>query len=335
MSWLSDLIHHVTTTSAIDFVRRGPLGLGSQAAVSTPISPHDDYLSVRVSSLRLPNTRQQVFNKVYGLVHAFAELSSAAGTNVQFAAATMPNKLAGVDPSNLQNVLTIDKIVVGPTPWNGGSLNLQIGLFSVVSENLAGPFLDTMTKLTETVGVTLSAAAKPYIETLRFGVQALTRAAGSVKLEIGLDEGFTPPATGYFALVAEAVGKLAGKTLTLDPADKKLLVDGMHYIDKPYLIFSIERTQERDNFGEIPELKTAYAEINDGVQKNDRDKAKSAFETFRRLALFSPDLTRPDANRIAAAINDDLNNAFRAGLAAGGGRTEFPSELRLVRLHNR
>lgn len=335
MSWLSDLIHHVTTTSSVDFVREGPLGLGSQPPVSTPISPADSYVSVRVASLRLPNTRDKVFNKIYGLVHAFADLSSSAGTNVQFAAATMPNKLAGVDPINLQNVLTIDKIVVGPTPWNGGSLNLQIGLFSVVSENLAGPFLDTMTKLTETVGVSFAAAAKPYVDTLKFGVQALTRAAGSVKLEIGLDEAFTPPATGYFAIVAEAVGKLAGRKLSLDAADKKLLVDGAHYTEKPYLIFSIESGAQRDNWGEIPELKTAYAEISDDVRKNDQTKAREAFQTFRRLALFSPDLTRADAKRLVAAVDADLSNVFAAAGTAGGGVTKFAPELRGVDLYNR
>jgi hypothetical protein len=272
---------------------------------------------VRIASLRLPNTREKVFDKIYGLVHAFASLSSATGASVQFAAATMPNKLAGVDPANLQNVLTIDKVVVGPTPWSGSDLNLQIGLFSVVSENLAGPFLDTMTKLTEAVGVAFVSAAKPYVDTLKFAVESLTRATGSVKLEIGIDETFAPPTTGYFAIVAEATGKLAGKTFTIDPNDRKLLANGIHYTDKAYLIFVIESSQERADWGEIPELKTAYGAIKDAVVGNEQTKARSAFEAFRRLALFSPDLMQADATRLVSKVNDLLNSVFKeAGTAS-------------------
>jgi hypothetical protein len=303
MSWLSDLIHKVTTTDAVDFVRTGPLPIGNQPPAATALQPGEGYLSVRVASLRLPNTRQKVFEKLYGIVHAFADLPSAAGSHIQFAAATMPSKLAGVDPVNLQNVLIINKLVVGPTPWSGGDLNLQIGLFSVVSENLAGPFLDTMTKLSDTVGVA-------------FAVEALTRATGSVKLEIGLDETFSPPTTGNFAIVAEAVAKLAGKTLSLDPADKKLLVNGVHYTDKPYLIFFIESSQERSDWGEIPELKTAYGAIRDAVVGNDQGKAKSTLEAFERLANFSPDLTANDAARLIRKVRDLVAGAFKVAANA-------------------
>lgn len=316
MSWLSDLIHKVTTTEAVDFVRTGPLLFGNQSPAPTALPSGECYLSVRVASLRLPNTREKVFDKLYGIVHAFADLPSAAGAHIQFAAATMPSKLAGVDPVNLQNVLTINKLVVGPTPWNGGDLNLQIGLFSVVSENLAGPFLDTMTKLSDTVGVAFAGAAKPYVDTLKFGVEALTRATGTVKLEIGLDETFSPLTTGNFAIVAAPVGRLAGKTLSLDPTDKKLLVNGAHYTEKPYLVFSFESSQERSDWGEIPELKAAYGAIRDAVVGNDQTKAKSTFEAFERLAKFSPDLTATDAARLVVKVRGLVAGAFQVAATA-------------------
>jgi hypothetical protein len=331
MSWLLDLMHTVTRTESVDFVIRGPLGLGGAPPVTAELQAGECYVSVKVASLRLPYTRQKVVEKLYGVVHAFADLPSSVGQNIQFAAATMPSKLAGVDPKNLQNVLTIDKIVVGPTPWSGGALNLQIGLFSVVSENLAGPFLETITKLTETIGVSFAASARPYVDTLRFGVEALTRATGSVKLEIGLDQTFEPLSSGDFVLVAESVGKLQGKSMTLDPSDRKLLVDGQHYTDKPYLGFSVIGSAQRSNWGEIPELKATYATIREGVMTPDQNKARGGFDAFRRAALFSPDLTRSDAKQLVEKVQALLNTAFEA---AGTSRalTSFP-ELHQVGLY--
>lgn len=317
MSWFSELIKKVTTAEAVDFYVSGPLPMGSGPATATPLVTDQCYVAVRAVSLRLPNTRQKVFERVYGIVHAFASLPSRRGTETQFAAATMPGKLAGVDPKNLQNVITIDKLLAGPTPWSGGDLNLQIGLFSVVSENLAGAFLETMTKLTETVGVSFATAAKPYVDTLKFGIEQLTRAAGSVKLEIGLDQSFKPPAAGLYAIVATPVGKLSGKSLSLDPADKKLLVNGAHYTDKPYLVYSIESSPQRSDWGKIPDLQRSYTTIVQSIEANKRDEAAEAFATFTRLAAISPDLIAADADALIEKVKNEMQRAFGKAATSG------------------
>jgi hypothetical protein len=94
-------------------------------------------------------------------------------------------------------------------------------------------------------------------------------------------------------------------------------VSGVHYTDEPYLIFVIDSSQERGDWGEIPELKTAYAAIKDAVVGNEQTKARSAFEAFRRLAVFSPDLIQADATRLVSKVNDLLNSVFKEAGTAG------------------
>jgi hypothetical protein len=330
MSWFTDLIGRVKATKTVDFIISGPLG--SNGAV--PLTD-GKYVSVRVSRLRLPNTRVKVVDRVYGVVHAFAHLSSTAGDSVEFAATTMPAKLAGVDPKNLQNVITIDKLVVGPTPWSGGDFVLEIGLFSVVSENLAGPFLETMSKLSDTVGVAFAAAAKPYVDTIKFGVEALTSASGSVKLEIGLDKTFSPPLAASYALVAAPVGELDAGSLSLDPNDGKLLTNGQPYVEKPYLIFTVESSTQRADWGGIPELRDAYAGVRDAVRGNDQGKATQAFQNFVREAHISPDLIPADVDRLIEKVRTLLATAFQgADTAAALAPIAVPEfhELRLYDL---
>lgn len=312
MSWLSELIRHVTTTEAVDFVISPALGAGTATAVTTPLVSGQAYVTVRIASLRLPNTRQKIFDRVYGLVHAYGQLSSPRGADLQFAAATMPSQLAGVDPKNLQNVLSINKAVMGPTPWSGGDLQLQLGLFSVVSENLAGPFLETLTALTDTVGVAFAGAAKPYVDLVKFGVEKFTDASGSVKLEIGLDQTLPNPATGYFALVAARKDALAGKKFSYDPADFKLLVDGVAYTDKPYLIFAIEASQQRPDWGNIPDIKQSYAALIAAIEKGDRNTAQDSLTVFKRLTTISPDLIDADGERLIAKVDALFNKVFAA-----------------------
>lgn len=316
MGWFSDLIGKVTHKGTVDFFVSDALPIGSSLAVTAPIAK-DTYISVRVASLRLPNTRQKVFDRVFGVVHAFAALSSRFGTRNEFASASTPSKLAGVDPRNLENVITIDKLVVGPTPWSGGDFNLQIGLFSVVSENLADAFLGTLTKLTETVGVAFAATAKPYTEALKFGIEKLTGVEGSVKLEIGTDKTTSPPQTGLFALVATKQNALNGKSLSIDPTDRRLLVNGQHYTEKPYLIFSIESSNERSDWGDIPDLKASYEAMRQAIILNQRDKAEECLKVFARLSAVSPDLIPTDATTLVAKAELLLKQIYGGANTSG------------------
>jgi hypothetical protein len=324
--WLGDLIKTVTREETIDFTVTDPLTVGGSMLKMEPLTPSETYISIKVRSLRLPFTRKG-FTKIHGVVHSFANLPGAGSEAVEFVSATTPSALSGLDPKNISNVIVIDKQVVGPTPWHGGNLRLQIGLFSVIEQELAGAFLSTMTALSEKVGVTFVASARPFLDVISMGVSALTRQVGSVKLEIGMDKSFTPPVPGTYALIAAPVGDLSAAKFDVDPNDGKLKVDGKHYEKQPYLVFTIEAVSRQERWGEIAELRNAYIAIRDSVKGNDQSKAREAMISFRLLTLTSSDLVEPDALRLIDAVNQRLALAFGSPMVSGMPRSDTMPEF--------
>lgn len=315
MSWLSELIKKVVRQEAIDFVLSDALQVSGQP-LTAPIVEDAQYLSVVVKQLRLPYTRVGV-ERLYGIVHAFGSVQRLGAGEVNFACTTMPARLAGVDPKSIGNVLTISKTVMGPAPWRGGALTLEIGLFSVVAENLAGPFLDTMSALSDKVGVGFAAAAAPYVDVLRAGASALTRASGSVRLEVGLDIEIKLPQAQVFAVVAAKKGELDKTALSVDVADFKLKVNGRDYTEKPYMVLAIEASDRRDDWAEIPELRSAYEAVDSALKQGKDDEAKEAFVVFKRVVRLSPDLVVKDQKRLIQLVEARVNPDGAAGGAVG------------------
>jgi len=120
-----------------------------------------------------------------------------------------------------------------------------------------------------------------------------------------------------------AGAELAGKAMSLDPADLKLLINGVHYTEKPYLIVSIKSSQERSDWGEIPERKSSFGTIMGAVVGNDQTKAKFALNSFEGLANLSSDLIASDAARLVQRVNDLVAADFKSAATAGE-KKQFP-----------
>lgn len=309
MGWFNDLVGKVSKAETIDFVFRGPLTVGGKLPELLPLNAHATYLQVDVKSLRLPLTREGV-TRYHGVVHTFVDIAGRGNQAAQFATATTPSALAGLDPKNVSNILTINKRVVGPTPWNGGDLKLQIGLFSVVEQDLAGPFLSTITALSDKFGGAFVATAKPFIDIIGEGVKALSRQEGSVKLEVGLDITASQPHAGYYALVAASKDSLQDAKLDLDPSDFRLRVDGSDYKHHAYLIYGIVSAPKQDRWGEIDDLREAYQAVRQSIIENKQSDAEIAVRSFSRLALTSSELIADDADRLVAEVEKLVGRAF-------------------------
>lgn len=313
MSWFTDQVDRITHAETVDFVITGPLTVDGALPTLPPLTPDKSYLEIRVKALRLPFKREWG-SKYHGVVHAFADLASRTGESAAFAAASTPSALAGLDAKNVSNVLTIDKRMIGPTPWSGGALKLQIGLFSVVAQDLAVPFLTTISALSEKVGGALVAAAKPFVDIITASVKDLSQQEGSVRLAIGLDWSPADPQTGYYVIVAAPKNALKDAKFDLDKRDFRLRVNGADYVAAPYLVFGIGSGDRQERWGEIEGLKAAYETVRRCIVENNQSEAQEAFNAFRRLALTSPDLIETDAATLVKKVEDMMKTVFGASV---------------------
>ena len=98
------------------------------------------------------------------------------------------------------------------------------------------------------------------------------------------------------------------------PSDRKLLRDGRP-LEEAYCVFSIRRTDQKADYGAIPELKAGFAGLRSAIQSNDRTQAEAALGAFSRTVIVSPDLIDGDKDRLIAKASQLLRTAFPKGPA--------------------
>lgn len=130
------------------------------------IKSDSEYISIVLKSMRVVNVRVG-FSKFYTTVHSYISLSHASGTRANFYVCTTPGQLEEFDKSNVDRIININKRLLGPVPYVGGDLNLELGLFSIKSADLIKPFVSLLTDISNLAGVSFIKAAEPYVAPLK------------------------------------------------------------------------------------------------------------------------------------------------------------------------
>lgn len=315
MGWLKNLLETIKGKGSTDFLFLPELG--PAATPAAPIVPDECYVELVIDSLRID--RERAFaSRFHGVVYTFASLARLGDDTPAFAAVTKPDKLAELDKDSVGKVLVLSKRMMGPVPWRGGRLELQLGLFSIKSGNLLTPVLNFVTKVSDAAGLGIGAVVKPFVPLITEGMDMIAGQTEDTKLVVGIDSGFDLSQTMRCAIIATSKTALDVSKITVDPADGKLLLAGKP-LEAAYCVFSIRAIDQKADFGEIPELKAAYALFRESVVKGKEDEAREAFATFRRLAIASPDLITSDAARLVAKAKALLDAAFGADEPAVAG----------------
>ena len=128
-----------------------------------------------------------------------------------------PAKLAELDPANLDRVITVSNRMMGAVPWRGGTLGLELGLFSVKSGNLLSPLLDYVARVSEAGGISFIGQVKPFLPLITQGMDLIAGQTQDVVIEVALDTDMALKESRLCAIVAVPKGSLDGAMLTLDP----------------------------------------------------------------------------------------------------------------------
>jgi hypothetical protein len=315
VSWLGDIIKRVEGAESVRFISVSglPLSRGKvlEAVPATPLVADECYIDIFVESMWLPQARR-LTGFYHAMAHVYSTLTVLGRTSGQITFVSTPSELAKLDAASLSKVVTESKRALGPLPWRGGDLGLEIGLFSVKERDLATPFLDMVTDVSNTAGVGFLSAAAPFIPLVRKGVDMITGAAGSASLEIGLDTTLKTPVAGYRAIIAADTSALDTSRLSVDIHDHRLLLDGGDLRKFPWMVFSIGSSLRKDDFGKIPELSAAYADFIAAIRRRKRSDAEEALSVFRTIVM-TPDLIPSDAQRLVEMASAQMAQTFPGG----------------------
>jgi len=272
----------------------------------TEVKPNSAYLSIFLQSMRVVNVRKGL-TKFYGTVHSFISLPHISGKQAKFHVLTTPADLSDIDAKNVDRVLKMNHRLLGPIPYRGGDLNIEIGLFSIKSADLAQPFLNVLGSMSKAAGVAYINIALPFVQPLLDGVNQLTGADGDSILEIGLAKTFPKVKTGTLVVMRAPKDSIKLKDLHLDEDYRLLDADKKPVKDYPYIVLAIESDPKRDNWFEIPELSQSYGEIQSALRTGKYDETIDCLTVFKRVAITCPDLQDKHARNLIKEVEKEVN----------------------------
>lgn len=307
MGWWQEIFH----TRAKDWIfnRLADDQIPDQAK-SSEVNPEQAYVTVTLRSLRVVNVRSGL-HKFFGAVHSVTSVPHLSGQKASFHVVTTPSNLRDVDAARIDRVIPLDQPLLGPVPYRGGPLEMEIGLFSVRSADLAAPYLSLLEKMASVSGVSFITTALPFVEPLREGIRLLTGSDDASILEIGVAATQDVPRTGWYLAMRAPKDQVDPSNFRIDPNDNRVLgPDGTPVKDYPYLVFSISASSQRPDWFVIPELIGPYGDLQKAVREGEADAARDALGYFRRVARTSPDLLRDDAKRLVSLVTEDVNDVL-------------------------
>lgn len=256
------------------------------------------YVSVMLRQLRIVNARVG-FGRFYGTVEFYGRVPHLSGGPIEFASVTTPGQLRNIRKKDLGNFVIGTKRLLGPVPYVGGDLEIEIGLFTIKSQDLLMPYLDLIEDLSNAAGLAFVNVAAPYIAAIKKGAAALIQPEGSASLKIGASVTFTPAQAGtYFAARLDTAGRDLSK-FSLDDSDRLVDDQGRLVAQVPYLVFSVTEAAVRDDWHQIPAISAAHNQLWKAIRDQRSPKDISSYvEHFRRVVLTDPDVLRGHAKQI-------------------------------------
>jgi len=309
------ILQKLLKTSAADWTyesidsKRVADGLGHDL-----IKARSAYISIFLHSMRIVDVRS-VWNKFYPAVHSYISIPHQGGEAAEFQVVIAPSRMLELDAAHVDRVITLNQRLLGPTPYRGGDLKIEIGLFSVKSTDLAKPFLSVLEIMATTAGVSFFAMAKPFVDPLKKGLELLT-GSNDLTLEIGLATTLNKPETGYFFVMRAARGTIDVSSLNV--ANDGRLVDQKNQpvSNYPYLVFRIEASYDREDWFLIPDIASIYSELQKSVRAGKRADTEQLLGTFKRTVLTSPDLLPHDAQRLAKEVSAQVEEAIPTAMTS-------------------
>jgi hypothetical protein len=305
-----------------------PLGASQvPGSVAPDPIPLDVYLSIFLASLRVVDVRRGI-DRFYGAVDSTISLPHRTRGRAEFHVVTTPTELHKIDAKHVDRVVQLDRRLLGPVPYRGGDLAVEIGLFSIKEADLAAPFLTLLERISALAGVASMGTALMFAEPLRRGIELLTGASDDSILEVGIAGEFAHPQGGYFLVMRARRDQVDVDSLHVDPITSRVVDSrGQPVADYPYMLLRTEISRERPDWFQIAELREPHGELLDDVRQARYRRVPSALAVFQRAAMTCPDLLAADASRLADLVEAEVKAVMKTTKTAGGVRPVTPLEM--------
>lgn len=321
MSWFSD----IWSTTASNWVHGYVASEPSRGSASA-ILPNMSYLHIDICAMRIAKVRKGL-SKFYGAAHSSMSVAHRKQEKLTFEKFTSPDKWRNIDAGHIDRMISGRHRLLGPVPYRGGGVMVDVGLFSIRSADLAGPYVSLLESISKQAGVAFVTAALPFVSILREGLKAV---AEKDALETGLSSLFDPPKLGFYAVVGASSGEVSLPDLSFDTEALRLKYKSKPIQNWSYLVLDFQAKAQRDDFFLIPEVKKAYDELVQKVRDREYQGADDALKAFSVIVRTCPDLIAEHAKKLVEQVEGEIKDLLpQTSTAKSGGRRRSPKALRL------
>ena len=276
-----------------------------RSAPCVPLRQDAHYVEVILKRMRIVNVRVGV-KKFYGAVQSDMGLLYDSEKVVSFKQVIAPPELKDVSAASLDRVIITDQTLLGPTPYRGGPLKVNVALLSVKSVDLAGPYLDVLTNLAGAAGVSFISAAQPFLKPLGDAMDLLAGGGQHAAREVQVVTDLRAPVTGTFVVLRAPSDEVVLSDIRLEPDYRLTHANGKDLSKYPYLVLGIEASAERSDWKGIPEIKEAFDRVMTAVKGDKPTEVTDALMIFRRTAMMNADLLSDHALALAGQVKDKV-----------------------------
>jgi hypothetical protein len=279
------------------------------------IAAGEAYFVLRLKEMYLRHSRK-LWRKFYPVMHAYC----LHGVAEEFAVAD-PGHLGDIDKANLDRALILNQRLVGPIPFTGEDVAMQVGLYSVPSGDLLQPLLPVFSQLTSLGGPAL-AQVPQLLDIVKGGVDTLV-GARTTSLRIGVRDTFyagQPLAAGFYIGIA-ARGRDVEQLVPWISSGRFIVGDDPGiagpYVGHDYLVVEVERLDHRLDWPRLPGIAAFEVEFSSvlaqkGLPPDDmRKQAEEVWTALRKELRQSRFLTQRDQERIANDVRTDVLRRLR------------------------
>ncbi len=302
----------------------GLLPLRRVAPVKNAFDSRRDYISVQVLSYPPARIRGGIGPALstYPALHLRLSAGVPGHEDLDRRSFVAPRLLGQYATDRLNRVMRRDLLALGPVPFRS-DLHLDLGLFSVRSEERMSGALGILNQLAESASQPFSRSALPFAKALGEALNLVLGFEDGLRAEVGLSQSIGDESgPGVFAVIYNGASNYSLDRVALR-ADDHVLIDRKSGkpVEQPHVVYEVSAMRGRDDWARSPDLQEAWLDVREAARSGAASPGlQDAVRRFQRVALASTDFVEVDARRIARQA-DDLAAELQASLDSldGGG----------------
>lgn len=290
---------------------------------STPIKAGESYCRIWLADVNLEKDVEW-FKTRYPVVHAAVRFHHG-NEIITIPYITEPGHLKSLGSTDLGKVIQSNYPITPLFPFNQGLVELQAGLFSMISDDATSKFIKVMGRFSELLPIPELSSVVKLAEPVYQGIEELLN-IGDRQLELVYQQAFTDAdgggsnvlKAGYFAVILAEEHQFNSDSLCVvndslqlgSPGKTKIFLrDSKPLTGYSYMLFRIEKQTQQD-WESLTKIKELVDLAQDVVSNGKYEEVKATLIPAIRTAIMrSPDIAKSDRKPMILKIEETLKES--------------------------